>query len=78
MRWWDAPGRSICIDLVVLDAQSTTSFRYIYTILDNFSHFPDAYPIYGEANAAVCADQMIKWCQYNGVPQDVRSDGERT
>ena len=25
MRWWDAPCRSVCIDLVVLDAQSTTS-----------------------------------------------------
>ena len=75
MRWWDAPGRSVCIDLVVLDAQSTTSARYIFTILDCFSHFPDAYPIYGEATDAVCADQMMKWCQYNGVPQDVRSDG---
>jgi hypothetical protein len=47
---------------------------YIFTILDCFSHYPDAYPLQ-TATAKDCAECIFKWCSSNGVPQEIRSDG---
>ena len=76
MRWWNGPGKMVCIDLVVLTQShaSSSGSRYIFTILDCFSHYPDAYPL-KVAGAADCASALYKWCSYNGVPQEIRADG---
>jgi hypothetical protein len=76
MRWWNGPGKMVCIDLVVLTQTHTSSqgSRYIFTILDCFSHYPDAYTL-KVAKATDCARCLLKWCSYNGVPQEIRADG---
>jgi hypothetical protein len=76
MRWYNGPGKMICIDLVVLTQSHASSVgtRYIFTILDSFSHYPDAYPL-KIAEAKDCAGCILKWCAYNGVPQQIRADG---
>ena len=45
MRVYDRPGRSICIDIVVLNHRSEKGTEYLFTILDSFSHYPDAYGV---------------------------------
>ena len=76
MRWWNGPGKIICIDLVVLNQshKSSQGTMYIFTILDCFSHYPDAYPLQ-TATAKDFAECIFKWCSSNGVPQEIRSDG---
>ena len=74
MRVFDRPGRCICIDIVVLRHKSPKGTMNIFTILDTFSHYPDAYCI-GEATAETCAQCLLQWCQYNGMPEEIRSDG---
>lgn len=76
MKWWNGPGKMICIDLVALTQPHTSSqgTRYLFTILDCFSHYPDAYPLQ-TATAKDCAECIFKWCSSNGVPQEIRSDG---
>jgi hypothetical protein len=76
LRWYDSPGKMVCIDLVVLTQSHTTSqgTRYLFTILDCFSHYPDAYPLVN-AEAPDCANCLLKWISSNGVMQELRSDG---
>ena len=47
---------------------------HIFTILDCFSHYPDAYPLQ-TATTKDCAECIFKWCSSNGVPQEIKSDG---
>lgn len=74
MRVYDRPGRCICIDIVVLNHASPAGTRYLFTILDCFSHYVDAQTM-KEMKADDCARCLLKWCEYNGVPEEVRSDG---
>ena len=74
MRVYDRPGRCISIDIVVLKHRTELGTEYLFTILDCFSHWPDAYPM-SDSHAETCAECLLKWCQYNGVPEEVRSDG---
>ena len=74
IRVYDAPGKCICIDLVVLNHASPKGTRYLFTILDSFSHYADAHCL-KTSFAEDCAGCLMKWCEYNGVPQEVRSDG---
>ena len=76
LRWYNSPGKMVCIDLVVLTQSHTTSqgTRYLFTILDCFSHYPDAYPLVN-AEASDCANCLLKWISSNGVMQELRSDG---
>ena len=74
MRVYDRPGRSICIDIVVLKHRSEKGTEYLFTILDSFSHYPDAYGM-SDSHAETCARCLLSWCQSNGLPEEVRSDG---
>ena len=74
MRCYDRPGRCICIDIVVLNHATSLGTKHLFTILDCFSHWADAIPMV-EMKASDCAACLLKWCQYNGVPEEVRSDG---
>ena len=76
MRWYDRPGRCICIDLVVLHHSTNEGTKFIFTILDSFSHYPDAYCLKNDT-AVDCAKCMLKWCQTFGMPEECRSDGGR-
>ena len=63
LRWYNSPGKMVCIDLVVLTQSHTTSqgTRYLFTILDCFSHYPDAYPLVN-AEASDCASCLLNRC----------------
>ena len=74
LRTFDRPGRCICIDIVVLRHKSAAGTEYLFTILDTFSHYPDAYCM-SDSSAETCANCLMKWIQYNGMPEEVRSDG---
>ena len=74
MRCYDRPGRCICIDIVVLGHESSKGTKYIFTILDSFSHYADAYCM-KDSLAETCARCILYWCQYNGMPEEIRSDG---
>ena len=74
LRCFDRPGRCICIDIVVLKHKSLKGTEYLFTILDAFSHFPDAYCM-ADSTAETCAGCLLNWCKYNGMPEEVRSDG---
>jgi hypothetical protein len=75
MRWYNGPGKVVCIDLVVLTQShiSSKGTQYIFTILDCFSHWCDAYPLQF-AKAGDCADCIVKWCSYKGVPVEIIAD----
>ena len=74
IRVYDRPGRCICVDLVILNHASPSGTRYLFTILDSFSHYADAHTL-KTMTAEDCAKCLLKWCEYNGVPEEVRSDG---
>ena len=74
LRTFDRPGRCICIDIVVLRHKSAAGTEYLFTILDSFSHYPDAYCM-SDSSAETCASCLMKWIQYNGMPEEIRSDG---
>jgi hypothetical protein len=73
LRCYDRPARCICIDIVVLKHRTAKGTQYLFTILDAFSHYPDAYPM-SDSTAETCAQCLLTWCQYNGMPEEVRSD----
>lgn len=75
MRWYNGPGKVVCIDLVVLTQshKSSKGTQYIFTILDCFTHWPDAFPLQ-RAEASDCADCIVKWCANKGVPTEIIAD----
>ena len=74
MRWHQRPGKCICIDLVVLHHSTQKGTKFIFTMLDAMSHFPDAYAL-AHDSAKACAECILKWSSYNGLPEEIRSDG---
>jgi len=73
LRFYDHPGSSISIDIVVLHYKTECGARYLFTILDNFSHYAGAYCM-PDMEAATCASKLFLWVVVHGVPGDVRSD----
>ena len=68
MRYYTGPAQSIVIDIVVLRDGTD-----LFTIMDAFSHYPDAY-IIADQEASTCAKALLQWVHKWGVPLDVRSD----
>ena len=68
MRFYKGPGIDIVIDIVVLNDGTN-----LLTILDAFTHYPDAYVI-KDQEAGTCARALLQWIHIWGVPETVRSD----
>ena len=73
LRFYLGPGQSIAIDIVVLNHASTMGTKYFFTILDCFSHWPEAIPM-KDMEAETCAKALWQWIRNHGVPIDIRSD----
>ena len=73
MKAYERPGKQICVDIVVLGHKTAKGTSFIFTILDTFSHYSDAYCM-SDSEAETCANCLLQWCQYNGMPEVVLSD----
>jgi hypothetical protein len=73
LRFYQGPGQSIAIDIVVLNHASSMGTKYFFTILDCFSHWPEAIPM-KDMEAETCAKALWQWIRNHGVPIDIRSD----
>jgi len=73
MKAYERPGKQICVDIVVLNHKTAKGTQYLFTILDAFSHYSDAYCM-ADSEAETCAECLLAWCQYNGMPEVVLSD----
>jgi hypothetical protein len=73
MKVYDRPGKQICVNIVVLSHKTAKGTSFIFTILDTFSHYSDAYCM-SDSEAETCANCLLQWFQYNGMPEVVLSD----
>ena len=67
LRFYLGPGQSIAIDIVVLNHASTMGTKYFFTILDCFSHWPEAIPM-KDMEAETCAKALWQWIRNHGAP----------
>ena len=73
LRFYQGPGQSIAINIVVLNHTSSMGTKYFFTILDCFSHWPEAVPM-KDMESETCAKALWQWIRNHGVPIDIRSD----
>ena len=52
---------------------SSGDFRYLLTIIDRTTRWPDAIPL-KEATAASCASGLLTWIGAHGIPEEITTD----
>ena len=73
LRFYAGPGQCIAIDIVILNHASPSGTKYFFTILDCFSHWPEAVPM-KDMTAESCAKALWQWIRQQGAPMEIRSD----
>lgn len=73
MKFYDRPGRVVCIDVVELHVATAEGNVCISTFLDPFSHWVGAYPMKDQL-AKTVAYYFLQWCSENGLPDVVCHD----
>ena len=73
LRYYAGPAQCIAIDIVVLNHASPRGTKYLFTILDCFSHWPEAVPM-KDMTAESCARALWQWIRQQGAPIEIRSD----
>jgi hypothetical protein len=73
LRFYARPGQCVAIDIVVLNHASEKGTKYFFTVLDCFSHYPDAIPM-PDMEAVTCANALWQWIKHHGTPEEIRSD----
>ena len=57
----------------MLNHASEKGTKYFFTVLDCFSHYPDAIPM-PDMEAVTCAKALWQWIKHQGTPEEIRSD----
>ena len=73
MKFYDRPGRTVCIDVVELHVRTAEGNVCVLTFLDPFSHWVAAYPMKDQL-ASTVAYFFLQWCSENGLPEVVCHD----
>lgn len=67
------PFKKIAIDIVGELPRTTTGYRYILTIVDYATRYPEAIPLRSTSSKAV-ADALIQYFSRVGIPDEIVSD----
>ena len=67
------PFNKIAIDIVGELPRTTTGYKYILTIADYASRYPEAIPL-GSKNSTSVADALIQYFSWVGIPDEIVSD----
>ena len=67
------PFRKIAIDLIGELPRTKTGYRYILTVVDYATRYPDAFPL-KTTHSKVIADALILYFSRVGIPEEIVSD----